>query len=190
MIGPGPLDKMPTMSPKMSPNVVPTQKMSRRERKAENRKLTDLLNLTNLREDAQSARDTYEARMAGESARSAYEAKQKMGTPLTDNLIKRSMSSQAFKEIMPAKETFKKTAFKDMTPAQQKQYRAGIASGKEFTVEGIGKYAAASKKDQALSARMAAKEGKEPLVKMKEDSWTEPQWQDFLKNRKIGRAHV
>lgn len=181
-----PTAQIPAMSPKMSSNVAPVQKQSRRERKAENRKLEAMarapitynenafvgpsneeLQLGRLREDAQSARKTYEARLAGESARSAYEAKQK-GTPITDALLKRSMSSQAFKETMsPYK------SFKDMTPAQQKQYRAGMASGREFTVEGIGKYAAVSKSE------------KKPLAKIRkgEDSWTEAQWKDFYKKR-------
>ena len=39
--------------------------------------------------------------------------------------------------------------FKEMTSAQQKQYRAGIASGREFNVEGIGgKYGATNKLQQ------------------------------------------
>jgi hypothetical protein len=39
--------------------------------------------------------------------------------------------------------------FKEMTLAQQKQYRAGIASGREFNVEGIGgKYGATNKLQQ------------------------------------------
>lgn len=191
--------KIETLSPRMASlklasssrlpeklNTVPVpEKLSRRERKAENKRLEKMvkapitynensfvgppefvgpsdqeLKSGRIREDAESARKNYEARLAGESARSAYEAKQK-NAPV-----------------------FKRTMFKDMTPAQQKQYRAGIASGREFTIEGIGKYAAASKEQQAKSSRMAGKSGgAKPLVKMKEDSWTEAQWQKFLKDR-------
>jgi len=193
-------------------NTVPVKEQSRRERKEENRRLEGMakapitynenafvgpydfvgpsdmagpsnqeLKLGRTREDAESARKTYETRLAGENARSAYEAKQK-GTPITDALLKSTMSSQAFKETMPNRAGL--VSFKDMTPAQQKQYRAGIASGREFTVEGIGKYAAASKEKQAQSAKMATKSGgAKPLIKMKEDSWTEAQWQKFLKDR-------
>lgn len=183
-----------SMTPKL--NRIPMEKQSRRERKEENRRLEGMarapitynenafvgpsneeLQLGRLREDAQSARKTYEARLAGENARSAYEAKQK-GTPITDALLKRSMSSQAFKETMsPYK------SFKDMTPAQQKQYRAGIASGKEFTIEGIGKYAAASKEQQAKSSKMAAKSGgAKPLIKMKENP--------YIKNGKVVKDYT
>lgn len=183
--------KEPSMTPKL--NMVPVKEQSKAERKAENKRLEGMakapisytdnafvgpqnfvgpsnmagpsdqeLQLGRIREDAESARKTYEARLAGESARNVYEGKQK-GTPMTDALIKRSMSSQAFKETMsPYK------SFKDMTPAQQKQYRAGMASGKEFEVEGIGKYGAASKEKQAQSAKMAGKSGgAKPLIKMK-----------------------
>jgi hypothetical protein len=149
-----PTAQIPTMSPKMSSNVAPVQKQSRRERKAENRKL----------EAMARAPITYnESSFVG-----PMNQEQKKSTPILDNLIKRSMSSQAFKETMsPYK------SFKDMTPAQQKQYRAGMASGKEFTVEGIGKYAAVSKSE------------KKPLAKIRkgEDSWTEAQWKDFYKKR-------
>lgn len=56
-------------------------------------------------------------------------------------------------------------SFKDMTSAQQKQYRAGMASGNKFTVEGIGEYAAADKSQQSQSARMATKGNKSNFSK-------------------------
>jgi hypothetical protein len=130
--------------------------------------------------------ELYKTRDVAEEARKSYEAKLK-GTPFTDSLIKKSMSSQAFKDVTNIAGN---KSFKDMTPAQQKQYRAGIASGKEFTVEGIkGKYAAVTKQ-QPQSAKMVTKGANKPLVKMKEDSWTKPQWQDFLNKRKQEEAQV
>ena len=97
-------------------NKIPVKEQSRRERKAESKKLEAMakapitynensfvgppqfvgpsnqeLQLGRTREDAQSARNL-------------YEAKQK-GTPMTDALLKSTMSSQAFKDTLPAKKS-------------------------------------------------------------------------------------
>jgi hypothetical protein len=157
---------------------VPVEKQSRRERRQENKRLTAMAKAPIIYNESSPLGPSNEELQLG---RAREEAKLK-GTPLTDSLIKKSMSSQAFKDVT-SKKSNKYIDFKDMTPTQQKQYRAGIASGKEFTVEGIGKYGAATKQEQSQSARMATKGGNKPLVKMKEDSWTEDQWKNFLTKR-------
>jgi len=154
------------MSPR--PSKVPVEKQSRRERKAENKKLEALVKAPIIYNES--------------SFVGPMNQEPKKSTPILDNLIKRSMSSQAFKETMPNRAGL--VSFKDMTPAQQKQYRAGVASGREFTVEGIGKYGAASKEQRVQSAKMAGKStSAKPLVKIKEDSWNKAQWDKFIKDR-------
>jgi hypothetical protein len=125
--------------------------------------------------DREDARKTYETRLAGESARESYEAKQK-GTPITDDLSNKSRTPNKAGLI----------SFKQMTPAQQKQYRTGIASGNKFTVEGVGEYGAATKSQISQSAKMATKGNKpnkpnKPLTKKQE---TDTYWKDIYESRK------
>ena len=224
--------KAPEQTP-MTPNLnrVPVKEQSRRERKAENRKLEGMakapitynensfvgpsdqeLQLGRTRENAQSARNTYETRLAAEEAEDQYDSDMRLkekarlrneakiksaiasGVPASINAptfskesIQRNMEKQAggpvstqanpilYKE--PKMRMAGKVSFKEMTPAQQKQYRAGIASGKQFSVEGIGgKYGATNKSQQSKSSKMAGK-GNGPVR-------TEADWQKLLKERK------
>jgi hypothetical protein len=136
-----PQQSLPT--PKL--NKVAIDKPSRRERKAENKRLETLAR----------APITYtEPAFVG-----PINQEPKKGTPFLDDIVKKSMSSEAFKKTMTPNRAGL-VSFKQMTPAQQKQYRAGIASGNKFTVEGIGEYAGANKSQISQSARMAAKGNK------------------------------
>lgn len=192
-------------------NKIPVKEQSRREKRAENKKLEGMakapitynensfvgppqfvgpsdqeLQLGRTRENAQEAEDQYDSDMRlKEKARLRNEAKIKSaiasGVPASINAptfskesIQRNMEKQAGgpvsteKNPILYKEPVNKAgsvSFKNMTPAQQKQYRAGIASGNKFTVEGIGEYGAATKQEQAQSTRIAAKGGSKPTVK-------------------------
>jgi len=142
--------EQPSTSPRL--NKVPIEKPSRRERRKENKRLEAL----------SRAPITYtEPGFVGP----INQEPEKKGTPFLDDIIRRSMSSKEFKNPTTTNRAGL-VSFKDMTPAQQKQYRAGIASGKEFTVEGIGKYRASTKQEKSQSARMTSKGGNKPLIKM------------------------
>jgi hypothetical protein len=149
-------------------NKVAIDKPSRRERKAENKRLETLARAPITYSENTFAGPSDEELKTGKAKQDA-EAKQ-------DKQLKDSFQSDVLRKTIPKSKTvsteknpilYKETpnraglvSFKQMTPAQQKQYRAGIASGNKFTVEGIGEYAAANKSQISQSARMAAKGNK------------------------------
>ena len=156
----------------------------------------------------EEARDQYESDMRlQEKAKLRNEAKAaeaiKSGIPssltaptFNKEAVNRYMEKQACGPVSTEKNPilYKETpnraglvSFKDMTPAQQKQYRAGIASGNKFTVEGIGEYGAATKQEKAQSARMAVKGGNKPLVKMKEQSGSK---NPYIQNGKVVKDYT
>lgn len=79
----------------------------------------------------------------------------------------------------PVKEKNPYISFKQMSAADQKKYRAGMASGAKFEVGGR-EYAAATPEKMAFSARMASKKNK-PLTKKQE---TDNFWKDIYESRK------
>lgn len=193
-----------SMTPKL--NMVPVKEQSKAERKAENKRLEGMakapitytdnafvgpqnfvgpsnmvgpsdqeLKSGRIREDAESARKNYEARLAGESARNVYEGKLK-GTPMTDALLKSTMSSQAFKETLPAK--------KNITYTENKGgYARALKSGKVNAKGNLVDPNTGLEYEDLRNKSSAKSGGAKPLIKMKEDSWTEDQWQKFLKDR-------
>jgi hypothetical protein len=125
-------------------NKIPVKEQSRKERKAENKKLEGMakapitynensfvgppqfvgpsdqeLQLGRTREDAQAARNL-------------YEAKQK-GTPMTDALIKKSMSSQAFKDVTSKKSLQQK--YNENKGGYANALKSGKVNAKGFLVD-------------------------------------------------------
>lgn len=168
-----PQQTLPT--PKL--NKVAIDKPSRRERKAEDKRLETLarapitysentfagpsdeeLKTGKIRFDAEQARKTYEDKQFKDSFQSDVLGK------TTPTLKNRSTEKNPilYKESVKEKNPY--ISFKQMSAADQKAYRAGMASGKAFEVGGR-KYAAAKPEEMAFSARMASKKNKSNLSK-------------------------
>jgi hypothetical protein len=158
-----PQQSLPT--PKL--NKVAIDKPSRRERKAENKRLETLAR----------APITYtEPAFVGPSDEELKTGKAKQDAEAKQNKqLKDSFQSDVLRKTIPksktvsteknpilykeAKEKNPYISFKQMSVADQKLYRAGMATGKAFKVGGR-EYAAAKPEEIAFSARMASKGNK------------------------------
>ena len=112
-----------------------------------------------IREDAEKARKTYEDKQL----KSSFESDVLGKTVPTLKNMSTEKNPILYKE--PIKNPY--ISFKQMSAADRKLYRAGMASGKDFKVGGRD-YKAATKEEQAVSARMAGK-GKLKSTKQSEN---------------------
>jgi len=146
---------IPAMSPKMSPNVAPPQKQSRRERKQENERL-------------------FKMAIKGDNIEYMTPKTPKLNINIPDKQPIMKMVEQ-----QPA--TGKKPKMFDYNSAEAKGGYTRALKGGRTDAKGnlIDMETGLIYKD----LRKTTKGGNKPLVKMKEDSWTENQWKDFLTKR-------
>jgi|688.fasta_scaffold144305_2 hypothetical protein len=167
---------------------VPVEKKSRRERRQEDRRMTAMAKAPIIYNESSPVGPSNEELQLG---RAREEAKLK-GTPFTDSLIKRSMSSQAFKDVTSKKSLEQK--YNENKGGYARALKTGKINAKGnlvdpntgFEYEDLRKKSS-GKQTQSTNSN---KGGNKPLVKMKEDSWSPKQWQDFLNKRKQEEAQV
>jgi len=155
---------------------VPVEKQSRRERRQEDKRLTAMAKAPIIYNESSPLGPSNEELQLG---RAREEAKLK-GTPLTDSLIKKSMSSQAFKDVTSKKSLSQQ--YNENKGGYARALKSGKVNAKGFLVD--------PNTGLEYEDLRKTKGGNKPLVKMKEDSWTEPQWKDFLNKRKQEEAQV